>query len=83
MSFVLGNFTSGAALFTHSIDAELAFNISSKSGGREFLGTIPGLLEDVMKRKLNACIKSFTAFILSTIKCKQFYLQVLNCIPKL
>lgn len=55
MSFVLGNFKLGVAGWIHSMDEILEFNESSESGGLEFLGTIPGFLADVMKRKTKSC----------------------------
>lgn len=49
-SFVLGNFISEYELFIQSEDLILL----SSSGGLEFLGTIPGLLEDVKNRKFKS-----------------------------
>jgi len=31
-------------------------NVSSNSGGLEFLGTIPGSLPEVMRRKIKSCM---------------------------
>lgn len=39
----------------HSRDTVLARGVSSGSGGFAFLGTIPGSLADVKKRKIKAC----------------------------
>ena len=55
-SFVLGNLKCGVLPLIHSMDGVVTLNVSSDSGGREFLGTIPGSLQDVNKRKVKSCI---------------------------
>lgn len=70
-SLVLGNFKSGVALLTQSDDLK-ELDMLSESGGWEFLGIIPGLLEDVMKRK----VKSYSRrkinhfYVVVCLKCK-------------
>jgi hypothetical protein len=61
-SFVRGNLKWGLAALTHSVDADVASKVSSTSGGRAFLGTMPGSLLDVKNKKIKFCNKFKTVF---------------------
>lgn len=61
-SFVLGSFTSAFTPAIHSMDGKESTDMLSKTGGFVFLGTIPGSLIDVMKRKLKSCNDRYTSY---------------------
>lgn len=57
-SFIRGILKLEALLLTHSIDPDISY-ASSESGGREFLGMIPGSLPDVKYRKVKSCMSQY------------------------